>query len=241
VARGGRPVAAIDWWGTYPAEPLPGLVVAHGAWGQLAAGDEHAVAPPGRRAELVEQRERLLGEPLAPEAAPAAVAERALEPDRFYREVARLAGGEARAIALYLPAADLAAALDDAGGDALAELVRRELIEADRLIGELVPGFGAVAVVLEPGRRGGREGRALIWNGRCAAAARPRLAPAQVAAALLRAAGLPRSLELPEPPAFCEWPAAAASVASYGERADAGAPAERGDDYLETLRSLGYL
>src|SRR5262249_58660783 len=53
ASRGGAPVAAVNWWATFPAEPLPGLVVAHGAWQLLREGADGAVAP---AAELARQR-----------------------------------------------------------------------------------------------------------------------------------------------------------------------------------------
>ena len=62
-----------------------------------------------------------------------------------------------------------------------------------------------------------------------------------VASALLRALGLPQSAELPPPPAGCRWPAAPARVATYGTPADRAATAREGKEYLEGLRSLGYL
>ena len=248
VARGGRPVAAIDWWGTYPAEPLPGLVVAHGAWGQLGAGDEGAVSPAARRAELVSLRSRLAREPASaailetlPSATSRLLEERALAPDAFYRALAERSAGEVRALALYLPGPDLAAASAVLPAARLAELVRAELVAADRLLAEVAPAFGAIVIVVDPGRRGGGEGRALLWNGECEAAARPQIDPRQVASALFRAAGLPQSRELPPPPDFCRWPAPPGEVTTYGERAASAGAGERGGDYLETLRSLGYL
>ncbi len=66
-------------------------------------------------------------------------------------------------MALYLPAIDLLAEGWIGGDVALADLVRAELEEADRLIGGLMEGFGTLVVVLDPGRRrGGRAG----WAGR---------------------------------------------------------------------------
>ncbi len=45
ASRGGGPVLAVNWWGTFPAEPLPGLVVAHGAYQLLEEGAQGAIAP----------------------------------------------------------------------------------------------------------------------------------------------------------------------------------------------------
>lgn len=272
AARGGAPVAAIDWWGTFPAEPLPGLVVAHGAYQLLGAGAEpaaaDAVAPPAAMGETRELRaaaaaaaDRDYLAAALPGAAGADLDHRALAPDRFYRALfarraaAPATGPAARAAALYLPGLDIAAR-DWPGGDvAFADLVRRELVTTDRLLADALAAGGdrlTVAVMLDPGRRGGGEGRAVLWrSGGCrqgAAASGPpagELDPAAVAAALLRALGLPQSAELPAPPAVCAWPEPPARIASYGERGHppdrrAGGAAE-GEEYLDSLRALGYL
>ncbi len=289
AARGGAPVVAVDWWGTFPAEPLPGLVVAHGAYQLLAgyeAGDDSAapaaaaeggaasagsaggaMAPAAAAAEMVELRN-----------AAAAAADReflaaalpggggevdrlALAPDRFYRAVFErwAARPEVRAAAVYLPGLDIAAQGWSGGEVAFADLVRHELRAVDDLLGHALAAAGAerwtVAVVLDPGRRGGGEGRAVIQRAAGCAPPEPvapaaaaaadlalaELAPAEVAAALLRALGLPQSAELPAPPALCAWPSPPARVATYGERGRRPATAAEGDDYLESLRSLGYL
>jgi hypothetical protein len=106
-----------------------------------------------------------------------------------------------------------------------------------------------VAVVLDPGRRrhaGG--GRIVLWRRDLGCASRhrgaPALAPEAVAAALLRALGLPQSEQLPAPPASCGWPEPPLTVSGYGERGGGpGRPATgpEGREYLESLRSLGYL
>ncbi len=248
VARGGRPVAAVDWWGTYPADAVPGLVVAHGAYDLLASGAPDVVAPPGRRGALLALRETIdaTGTPADRMESLAAASRtriwrRALAPDAFYRRIAAQAATEARALALYLPAADLAAAGWPGPPEALSELVGGELRAADRLLAELAPGMGTIMVVVDPGRRGGDAGRALVWNGTCAAEARPHLDPRAIAAGLLRGAGLAQSRELPAPPAFCRWAVAPADVPTYGQRSESTAPGESGRDYLETLRALGYL
>ncbi len=67
------------------------------------------------------------------------------------------------------------------------------------------------------------------------------MAPEAVAAALIRALGLPQSAELPEPPAFCSWPEPPARVTGFGERSPGGELPGDSRDYLENLRSLGYL
>ena len=249
AARGGRPVAAIGWWATFPAEPLPGLVVAHGAYGLLAGDAAGVVAPPERRAELARAAAATtagsfapaITAALPPEARDAALARAAL-PDRWAAAVARgESGAGAGVVAVYLPALDLIAAESALAEPQLAELAAAALGEVDGLVAELARGAGTTIVVFDPGRRGGGEGRALVARPGCAAGARPALEPAAVASGLLRAAGLPQSRELPPPPGFCTWPEPPAVVDGYGERRSAATAGEDPDAYLESLRSLGYL
>src|SRR6185436_11526181 len=135
------------------------------------------------------------------------------------------------------------------GGDvAFADLVRAELLAADRLLAEAlsvpVGGVATVAIVLDPGRRReGGEGRILLWrrSGCEARGGRERLTPGAVASGLLRALGLPQSEELAPPPAGCRWPAAPVVLPSYGEPHRPQPPRAEGGEYLENLRSLGYL
>jgi hypothetical protein len=175
------------------------------------------------------------------------VLDRALRPDRFYREVfLRRMAGAPRAAALYLPGADIAADGWRGGDVALADLVRAELRETDRLLARSLAGVGTVVLVLDPGRRRqGGQGRVILWRtAGCAGPAggvRTRIAPETVAAALLRALGLPQSAELPAPPPGCRWAPPPVVVAGYGEP-HRGAPAGGEDaEYLQSLRSLGYL
>jgi hypothetical protein len=265
ASRGGGPVLAVNWWGTFPAEPLPGLVVAHGAYQLLEEGAQGAIAPDleKREAEILvrgtrnnkggESRDpgspdRRLAAALPPAAA-ASVRERALLPDLFYRRIfeERLATAP-RAAALYLPGLDIAADGWRGGDVAFADLVRVELTAADRLLAGALQGFGTVAVVLDPGRRReGGEGRVLIWRrGGCepvrgVAGELREIPPEAVAAGLLRALGLPQSRELPAPPAGCRWAPAHAVIPGYGEPRQRQASSPEGGEYLESLRSLGYL
>jgi hypothetical protein len=261
ASRGGAPSLAVNWWATYPAEPVPGLVVAHGAYHLLLEDAAEAVAPAAAQPELAElaraveegaagsgAESPLLAAALPPREA-ASVLERALRPDRFYREAFTrgLAHGP-RAAALYLPGLDIAAAGWKGGSLALADLVRSELLETDRLLAGVLAEAGTVAVVLDPGRRReGGEGRILLWrrgSGCRPGAGRPDLAearPEAVASGLLRALGLPQSGELPPPPRACRWAPAPAAVATYGEPRRSQPPGREGREYLENLRSLGYL
>jgi len=273
ASRGGHPVLAVQWWSTFPAEPLPGLVVAHGAFPLLGEGVAEAVTPADRRDEVDALREAARvddADPLAglpPEASE--IERRALAPDRFAREVFRRnLEPRPRMAALYLAAPDLAADGWRWGEVAFADLVRRELRAADDLLAEALPAFATVAVVVDPGRRatGGRlatssaarvasstpgesaaEGRALLWrrigcgSGEPSGKSLPTVPPEAIASGLLRALGLPQSEELPPPPGLCSWSSPPSRLASFGQRRHPEAPSREGREYLESLRSLGYL
>ncbi len=298
ASRGGAPVLAVNWWATFPAPPLPGLVVAHDAYQLLREGAAGAVSSPPAAGEAVELRREAQamaaaplaspalvaplgnaagaeagagrrsangGEPAAvddsgarrllaaalPPAEAAAVAERAVRPDAFYRQVFgdRLfrPDGPPRAAALYLPGLDIAAAGWRGGGVAFADLVRAELAAADRLLARAMaqPGWGTVAVVLDPGRRLPRGGgRVLLWRRSGCGAGPAETTPEAITAGLLRTLGLPQSAQLPLPPIQCRWPEPPATVADYGRPQPPrlpGAPAEDAEEYLRNLHSLGYL
>ncbi len=313
ASRGGAPVLAVNWWATFPAPPLPGLVLAHDAYQLLREGAAGAVSSPPAAAEAVELRREAQAMAAAPLASPAprqnetgadagagrnredpgprragpdagihrvgaeagartpgddsgawrllaaalppaeaaAVAERAVRPDAFYRRVFgdRLfrPGGPPRAAALYLPGLDIAAAGWRGGGVALADLVRAELAAADRLLARAMtqPGWGTVAVVLDPGRRLSRGGgRVLLWRRSGCGAGPAETTPEAITSGLLRTLGLPQSAQLPPPPVQCRWPEPPATVADYGRpqpRRLPGAPAEDAEEYLRNLHSLGYL
>jgi hypothetical protein len=182
--------------------------------------------------------------------------ERALTPDRFYREATAraLAGPDPpRAAAVYLPGLDIAADLWRGPGLAFADLVREELARTDAFVARALAAqrTGTVAVVLDPGRRAGAggEGRVLLWRrGGCggepgdgARLAAEKVPAGAVASGLLAPLGLAASAELPPPPAICEWPRPPARLATYGRRGETDAARRDAAEYLESLRSLGYL
>lgn len=254
AARGGSPVVAIDWWGTFPAEPLPGLVVSHGARQLLLDGAGGAVAPVGRRSALAELAAGT-GAAAAAHAALAAssgsererIEAAALAPDAFYRALfASELGGRPRVAALYLAGLDVAAERWTGGALAFGDLVRAELQASDRLLAS-AQGFDTIAVVVDPGRRttGPTEGRVTLWRrSGCRASAVSGGASvdlARVTAGLFRALGLPQSAELPEPVDGCDWPQPPARLPGYGGREGRTDSPATGSEYLESLRSLGYL
>lgn len=250
AARGGAPILAVDWWGTYPADALPGLVVAHGAYQLLADATPGAVAPESERPRLqglrrdAEARSQALALAAALPAPQArALLEKAFLGDRFYLD-AFSAGlsSRPRAAALYLPGLDIAADGWTAGAVPFADVVRAQLEAANAQVASALAGFGTVAVVVDPGRRGGAQGRVIVWRAAGCKEAKPAtIEVGAVASGLLRALGLPQSLELPLPPAGCAWPAPPATVPSYGRRGAANVSSAKSDEYLKNLKSLGYL
>jgi hypothetical protein len=248
AGHGGEPAAAINWWATFPAQPGASLVVAHGGFQLLGGSHRGAVEPAEAAAELAQLAAATtpgpFGETLAAALPPdlaRATLERAILPDRFYREVARRQSG-AGALALYLPAIDLVAEGWLGGDVALADLVRTQLVETDALVSALGD-RRTILLLADPGRRGGGSGRAILLRAGCAAPAGAVIRPVEAASILLRSFGLPQSAELAPPPSWpaCAWPAPPATVAGFGEpRPAPDAPAASGE-YLENLRSLGYL
>jgi len=103
----------------------------------------------------------------------------------------------------------------------------------------------AIVLVFDAGRRADDDpafGRVLMWNPlgcEGLGAAEPWEAH-DLGALLLRLAGLPQSREIPHPPPGCTWPAPPLTVDSYGPRQPTVHP-ESADEYLEQLKSLGYL
>lgn len=275
LGRGGLPSLVVNWWGTFPVEPLAGRHLAHGAYQLLA--EKGAAAPESWRSPLAELRaaarlpaeiERGLHGALGEEAARQLI-EGALRPDAFYRDALRqgLAGEPAtKAAALYLPGLDIAASgfgggaapagLDSLGSAAFGELLRWQLRAVDELIARTGGSFETAIVIFDPGRRSGgaapagapaggaeRRGAMLILRpGTCRPPdpAAPPLAPGAAAAAAMRVLGLPQSLELPPPPAACDWPEPPIVLPGYGRRHGAAIDVDA-EEYLHSLRSLGYV
>jgi hypothetical protein len=258
ASRGGDPALAVNWWATYPAESIPGLVVAHDAYQLLREKAVGAVAPKSETpavaaAAIAAGAMAPGGDPRLAAALPPALAagvlDRAILPDRFYREIfARRLSAAPHAAALYLPGLDIAAAGWRGGDVAFADLVRSELAATDRLLAGALDGVGTVILVLDPGRRKeGGEGRILLWRrAGCSGGSREgqtlaKSSPEAVAAALLRALGLPQSAELPPPPPGCRWEPPPVTVAGYGEPHRGTPQGPESEEYLRSLRSLGYL
>ena len=253
ASRGGVPVVAVNWWGTFPATATSGLEVAHGAYQLLASEAPGVVSPAAALGGIVARRQVAVPSALHQRLAAVLtdevvnrVWERALGADAFYRDVfADSVDDRTRAAALYLPALDIVPTLADVGTVAFGDLVRWQLQAVDRLVASLPAEVGTVAVVFDPGRRiesGTARGQVLLWHrGGCAGSADANVSAPEIASALLRALGLPQSRALPMPPAVCGWPSPGTTVDTYGVRRGDDSTRARGETYLESLRSLGYL
>ena len=254
AGRGGAQSLVVGWWGTFPVEPIPGTVVAHGGYGLLRDDSALAVHPPSLVQtfqgviEGLELPDRLVAGMAG--TAPAEIVEESLDEvvlaDDFYLEVfRRRLSSSPRAAAVYLSGLDIAAAKMDLGAVAHGDLVRRQLQAVDALVGELTADSSPATLVLvvDPGRRGGRHGHVMIRRPEGCAGTDAVLSAEEIGAAVIRALGLPQSRELPQPPAGCAWRRPPMVVESFGPRVgpvsvDHAADSE---EYLENLKSLGYL
>lgn len=274
AGRGGAQALVAGWWGTFPAEPLSGTVLAHGAASLLRDGAERAVHPPdlapamasaARETRFPDELEAALRRVL-PEDEVEVLLQDVLLPDVFYlQSFESLWTDETRSGALYLPALDILAANGDSGASApgapvpgalvRADLVRRQLIAVDGLIGRLLDRGVSVVLVVDPGRvpstasQVGTQGPAALGRAfvlgaevrSCPLSDEEGIVePAQIGSAVLRLLGLPQSREVPKPMG-CGWRKPSMTVESYGRRTAAGADGAESAEYLENLKSLGYL
>jgi hypothetical protein len=250
----GLRVGAVNWWATWPADPVNGYVVTERALFKLEKGGafERETAPPGIFDTL---------RPLA--AAPVADRPRAI--DDFALAASRLLRGAAPpdVEAVYLPGLDIATmqhvgesgAADLASLDARLDAVRGYYRFVDGMLGATVDATAAgdaLVLVGDPGRLARRSGTAegilVLRGGPVLAGDLGAVSERDVAPTVLHLAGLPRSRELEGRvleaalvPAFrAAHPVR--TVDSYGRRAP-GRPAESAfdRDMLEELRALGYV
>jgi hypothetical protein len=250
----GLRVGVVNWWATWPADPVNGYVVTDRAFFKLEKG-----GPPEREAHPPEAMAALASLP-RPES------DRARALDRFPIEAARALSGASPPdlVALYLPGLDIAsmqqlgqaAASDVAGLDARLAAVRAHYAFVDELIGRAADGLGPndlLVVVADPGRlpRTGPvppAGELLLAGTAVQAGDLGDVSERDVAPTVLHLLGLPRSremdgrvLESALTPAF-RTAHPVRTVDSYGARAAARPTESRFDEaMLEELRSLGYI
>ncbi|MEM8963803.1 MAG: alkaline phosphatase family protein [Acidobacteriota bacterium] len=246
AARGGDPVVSVNWWGTYPALPddvdAPSLVLAHGAYQLLDATDGGNIVAPESALEAVRELARQPGElsPGLSRLGPS-IAETALLPDVFHRRLAASQlGVNPRVLAVYFPALDIIPDGEKLGSPAHADLLRWQLGSTDALLAEAMNGRDAIAVVFDPGRRDATEGRVVLWHRAGCDGDDSSIEPRQIASSLARALSLPMSRRWLEPPPGCSWPVPSIEIDSFGDRRVVD-ESESSQEYLESLRSLGYI
>jgi hypothetical protein len=251
----GLRVGVVNWWATWPADPVNGYLVTDRALLRMEKGGppEGEVHPPEAIATL-----RAL--PREDDA------ERARRIDRFHVEAAEALRGSAPPDleALYLPGLDIftmqqlgeAPASDLAALDAKLAAVRSEYRFVDGLVGEAAAGRArndVLVLVGDPGRlarSGARPGQGLLvlCGGPIVPADLGTVSERDVAPTVLHLLGLPRSRELDghvlEAALSGDFRRAhpVRSVDSYGRR-PAGRPADSAfdRDVLDELKSLGYV
>jgi hypothetical protein len=252
----GLRVGIVNWWATWPADPVNGYVVSDRAFFKLEKG-----GPPEREVFPPEDFEKL--RPLVLESPDE---ERARRLDRFHAAAARRLRAESPPDleALYLPGLDIftmqklgeAAVADLARLDERLESVRGYYGFVDDLIGELTTGLApdeVLVLVGDPGRLARAassppEGTIALLGGPVRPVDLGRFSSRDVAPTVLHLAGLPRSRELDgqvredalRPDFRRAHPVR--EVARYGRRPQARAAESAFDrDMLEELRALGYI
>jgi hypothetical protein len=251
----GLKVGVVNWWATWPADPVNGYLVTDRAAFKLEKG-----GPADREVYPAGDFERL--RPLVDRAE----VEPARRLDRFHLAAARLLRGEVPPDleVLYLPGLDIftmqqlgeAPASDLAGLDAKLGAVREQYRFVDGLVAEATEGLGpgdVLVLVGDPGRlaRGGAgpaEGLLVLAGGPIAPGDLGSASERDVAPTVLHLLGLPKSRELDGQ----VLEAALAGgfrrdhpvrlVDSYGRRpAVSAARSDFDQDVLEQLKSLGYI
>lgn len=249
--RGGLAALTVNWWTTWPADGSGGVVLGNHLF--FAARSGGGLAGEGWPPEAAARAARLAapaasGSPVARLVADARGLD-AFAISAFRQEAER---SRPRLGLLYLPGLDiLGAALSEPGrtvgerallASALAEESR---LLADLLAGPEVLGSGAdvVAVVLDGGRAA-RSGELLLAGRLAAPGVAGEVRAVDVAPTLLAALGIPASREAEgrvDGRLLAAGAANPATVASWGPKRTGGAPPIDPKEYVESLRSLGYL
>ncbi len=249
--RAGIASLVVNWWTTYPAGDGGGTVLSNhlffaarsGAslvgegWPPEAVARAAALAP--RRAEGESPLSRLVADAEGLDD----FALRAFR-DALAREAPRLS-------LLYLPGLDiLGASLSDPARSAADRVVLAEAVTAEaRKIRAFLddPGWQEgmdLVVVLFDGGRGEGGGLVRLSGPLARPGAMETIAPADVTPTVLAALGVPASREAAgrvRAGLLRPGTATTATVASWGVRPRGAAPAIDPKDYVENLRSLGYL
>jgi len=251
ASRGGILALTVNWWTTYPAEESGGTILGNHLFFAARAGSP--LAGEGWPPEAAERAARL-----APRLVP--------EPGSLERLVADARGLDDFALAafrnawrresprlalVYLPGPDiLSSALADpvrgaADRVALAAALTEETakLRAFLLDPELAPAPDLLVFVLDAGRR--ESGGVVLLSGPLArAGAEATLAPADLAPTVLSVLGVPASREIVgrvRSELLVPGAVDGETVASWGRRRAGTRPPVDPKEYVENLRSLGYL
>ncbi|MEO8587445.1 MAG: hypothetical protein ABI584_14865, partial [Acidobacteriota bacterium] len=254
ASRGGIPSLTVNWWTTYPSEEGGGTILGNHLF--FAARSGGSLVGEGWPADAAERAAHL-----APRVAP--------EPGSLERLVADAGGLDDFALAafrdawrresprlalLYLPGPDiLSSALADpergaADRVALAAALTSETakIRAFLLDADLEPAPDLLVQVLDAGRHEG--GGIVRMSGSLARAGAEgtatRLAPADLAPTILSVLGIPASREIAgrvRGDLLAKGAVDGETVASWGRRRADTRPPVDPKEYVENLRSLGYL
>lgn len=250
--RAGLASLAVNWWTTWPADDSGGVVLGNHLFFAARSGAklESEGWPPeasARAARLVPREgARTIG-------AGRLVADaRGLDAFAIAAFRQELARARPRLALLYLPGLDILGAAMSEPGRTVAErvLLATALGEETRAVASFLAGpdvlggeADLVAVVVDEGRSA-RRGE-LLLSGRLAGAdASGEVRPVDLAPTLLAVLGVPSSRETAgkvDPRLLRHGAASDATVASWGRKRSGGGPVLDPKEYVENLRSLGYL
>ncbi|MBK9375794.1 MAG: hypothetical protein IPN03_19255 [Holophagales bacterium] len=250
--RGGLASLVVNWWTTWPADDAGGVVLGNHLFFAARAGAK--LEGEGWPPEAAARAARLAVREAAPRPGVGRLVADARGLDAFAiaafrQEVAR---ARPRLALLYLPGLDiLGAALSEpdrtvADRVALATALGEETRTiASFLAGPDVLGGDAdlVAVVVDRGRSA-VTGELLLSGRLAAAAVAGEVRPVDLAPTLLAALGVPASRQTEgkvDTRLLREGAASDATVSSWGRKRPGGGPALDPEEYVENLRSLGYL
>lgn len=251
ASRGGLATLTVNWWTTWPADASGGVVLGNHLY--FAARSGKRLDGEGWPAEAV-ARAASLAPRTAPGTGVARLVADARGLDAFAIAAFRAEGARSRPrlSLLYLPGLDVLGAALSEPGRPVAEraALAAALVEETRLVGELLAGpdvLGSdadlVAVVLDGGRTS--DAGELLLGGRLAAPdAAGTFRPVDLAPTLLAALGVPASRETDgrvDARLLVEGAPTGATVASWGRKRGREASAIDPREYVESLRSLGYL
>ncbi len=251
ASRGGIASLTVNWWTTYPASEGGGTVLGNHLFFAARAGA--SLAGEGWPPEAAERAARF-----APRLAP--------EPGSLERLVEDARGLDAFAIAafrdasrresprlsmLYLPGLDILssalAAPERTAADrvVLAEALTAETAAVKAFLSDaaLLSGADLLVLVLDAGRR--EAGGAVAFVGPLAkGGATAAIDPADVAPTVLAVLGVPAARDAAgkvRGDLLADGAATTETVASWGRRRAGAPPAVDPKEYVENLRSLGYL